>query len=123
VAHFNLALLLAYLHFPLSNGYLIVEVLDYSVLPCFELETLALIYALRRFRIYLQGKHVKLVSDCIALKLTLNKAVFNPKISRWALETENYDLEICHRAGKKRQHVDALSRYSNILIVGTNRFE
>jgi len=27
-------LLLAYLHFPLSNGYLIVEVLDYSVLPC-----------------------------------------------------------------------------------------
>jgi len=35
VAHFNLALLLAYLHFPLSNGYLIVEVLDYSVLPCF----------------------------------------------------------------------------------------
>jgi len=37
VAHFNLALLLAYLHFPLSNGYLIVEVLDYSVLPCFFL--------------------------------------------------------------------------------------
>jgi len=35
VAHFNFALLLAYLHFPLSNGYLIVEVLDYSVLPCF----------------------------------------------------------------------------------------
>jgi len=30
VAHFNLALLLAY-----RNGYLIVEVLDYSVLPCF----------------------------------------------------------------------------------------
>jgi len=30
-------LLLAYLHFPLSNGYLIVEVLDYSVLPCFIL--------------------------------------------------------------------------------------
>jgi len=31
-------LLLAYLHFPLSNGYLIVEVLDYSVLPCFILD-------------------------------------------------------------------------------------
>jgi len=39
VAHFNLALLLAYLHFPLSNGYLIVEVLDYSVLPCFILKS------------------------------------------------------------------------------------
>jgi len=34
-------LLLAYLHFPLvklSDGYLIVKVLDYSVLPCFELQ-------------------------------------------------------------------------------------
>jgi len=37
VAHFNLALLLAYLLFSLSNGYLIVEVLDYSVLPCLVL--------------------------------------------------------------------------------------
>jgi len=39
-ARLNLALLITYLHFPLvplvSNGYLIVEVLDYSVLPCFS---------------------------------------------------------------------------------------
>jgi len=55
---------------------------------------------------------VRLVTDCIALKLKLNKAELNPKISRWALEMENYDLEICHRAGNKMQHVDALSRYN-----------
>jgi len=40
--HFNLALLLAYLHFHLSNVYLIVEVLDYSVLPCLSLINLLL---------------------------------------------------------------------------------
>jgi len=66
---------------------------------------------------------VRLVTDCIPLKLTLNKAELNPKMPRWALEMENYDLEIYHRAGNKIQHVDALSRYNNILIVETNSFE
>lgn len=36
----------------------------------FELETLAIIYALQRFRIYLQGIHVKIVTDCSALTMT-----------------------------------------------------
>jgi len=43
-------LLLAYLHFPLSNGYLIVEVLDYSVLPCFIFYfTISLLFLPTRF--------------------------------------------------------------------------
>jgi len=58
---------------------------------------------------------VRLATDCIALKLTLNKAELNPKISRCALEMENYDLEISHRAGK--------GRYNNILIVETKSYE
>ena len=48
----------------------------------FELETLAIIYALRRFRIYLQGIPFKIVTDCNALKLTLDKKYINPRISR-----------------------------------------
>jgi len=45
-------LLLAYLHFPLSNGYLIVEVLDYSVLPCF-------VFINVRFPTQMEGVHKK----------------------------------------------------------------
>lgn len=39
----------------------------------FELETLSIIYALKRFRVYLQGLKFKIVTDCNSLALTLNK--------------------------------------------------
>lgn len=34
----------------------------------------------------------------------------NSRIARWALELENYNYVIAHRAGTKMSHVDALSR-------------
>ncbi|XP_044312889.1 E3 SUMO-protein ligase ZBED1-like [Drosophila rhopaloa] len=37
----------------------------------FELETIAFIYALRRFRIYLYGQRFKIITDCNSLTLTL----------------------------------------------------
>ncbi|GBP03280.1 hypothetical protein EVAR_101296_1 [Eumeta japonica] len=39
----------------------------------FELETLAILTALKRFRVYLQGMQFKIVTDCNLLALTLNK--------------------------------------------------
>jgi len=89
----------------------------------FELETLAIIYALRRFRIYLHGKHFKIITDCNSLALTLNKKEINPRIARWALELENFDFELEYRPGTKMQHVDALSRISNILVLQENTLE
>lgn len=47
----------------------------------YELETLAIIYALKRFRIYLQGIQFKIIMDCNALILTLNKKDLNPRIA------------------------------------------
>lgn len=79
-------------------------------LHSFELETLAIVYSLKRFRNYLVGLHFKIVTDCSALQQTLNKKDLNPKISRWALFIEQFDYEIVHRVGDKMQHVDALSR-------------
>lgn len=83
----------------------------------FELETLAIIYALRRFRVYLEGISFKIVTDCNSLTLTLNKKTLNPRISRWALELENYNYTIEHRKGTNMGHVDALSRCNQIISV------
>lgn len=76
----------------------------------FELETLAIIYALRKFRVYLMEIPFVIRTDCSSLTLTLNKKETNPRIARWALELENYDYQIEHRSGINMGHVDALSR-------------
>lgn len=89
----------------------------------FELETLAIIYSLHRFRIYLQGIKFKIVTDCNSLTMTLNKKEINPRIARWALELQNYDYVIEHRSGLRMPHVDALSRCTNVLVIEENTFE
>ncbi|XP_071652503.1 uncharacterized protein [Temnothorax longispinosus] len=52
--------------------------------------------------------------------LTLNKKDINPRIARWALELQNFDYEVEHRIGARMQHVDALSRVNNILVIEDN---
>jgi hypothetical protein len=89
----------------------------------FELECLAVIYALKRFHTYLQGINFKIITDCDSFRLTLSKKKkINPRISRWALFLENYNCEIEHRKSSKMTHVDALSRCHNILVLEENAF-
>lgn len=83
----------------------------------FELETLAIIYALRRFRVYLEGIPFKVVTDCNSLTMTLKKRDINPRIARWALELENYNYEVHHRSGVSMGHVDALSRCKIVGVI------
>lgn len=67
----------------------------------FELETLAIIYSLRRFRAYLEGIKFKIMTDYNSLAMTLGKRNINSRIARWALELENYNYTIVHRPGEK----------------------
>lgn len=83
----------------------------------FELETLAIIYSLRRFRVYLEGIPFLIVTDCNSLTQTLSKKSLNPRIARWALELENYQYKITHRMGTSMGHVDALSRNPSVGLV------
>lgn len=87
----------------------------------FELECLAVVYALKRFHVYLAGRRFKVMTD--SFRLTLNKKDVNPRISRWALFLQNYDYEIIHRPGKRMSHVDALSRCHNVLVLEGSTLE
>ncbi|XP_011859227.1 PREDICTED: uncharacterized protein LOC105556736 [Vollenhovia emeryi] len=89
----------------------------------FELECLAVVYAIKRFHIYLAGLKFKIITDCDSFRLTLEKKDINPRISRWALFLQNYDYEIVHRPGKRMSHVDALSRCHSILVLEGSTFE
>lgn len=79
-------------------------------LHSFELETLAVVYAVKRFHVYLSGIEFKILTDCNALAQTLEKKEINPKIGRWALFLDKYHKTIDYRSGHRMQHVDALSR-------------
>ncbi|KAH0822782.1 hypothetical protein GEV33_000009 [Tenebrio molitor] len=94
-----------------------------SKLHSYELELLAIVYAVEKFHVYLHGLRFKVVTDSDAVKMALNKKDINPRISRWALVLENYDYTVEHRAGKRMQHVDALSRCTPVMVIEENTFE
>lgn len=54
-----------------------------AVYHLFELETLAVVRALKNFRVYLLGLKFTLVTDCNSLKLSANKRHLKPRIARW----------------------------------------
>lgn len=82
----------------------------------YELEVLAIVQALKKFRVYLLGKNFKIVTDCNAFAMTLNKKDLCTRIARWALLLQDFDYVIEHRSGSKMNHVDALSRYPIMLV-------
>lgn len=95
-----------------------------SKLHSYELEMLAIVSALERFRTFLQGLPTfKIVTDCNSIKLALNKKEINRRINRWALILQNYNYILEHREGNRMRHVDALSRANSVLILEENTFE
>ncbi|GFY20752.1 hypothetical protein TNCV_1119861 [Trichonephila clavipes] len=63
------------------------------------------------FQRYVSRQHFKIVIDCSAFQKTMQKKELISRIARWALQLEEFDYEIEHRAGSRMKHVDALSRY------------
>lgn len=76
----------------------------------FELELMAIVASLQKFRLYLLGSHFKIVTDCSAVRHALSKKEIIPRIARWVLSTQEFDFTTVHREGMRMQHVDALSR-------------
>jgi len=81
----------------------------------FELETLAIVKAIERFHVYLQGINFTIVTDCNSLVLAMKKININPRIARWSLVLQNYRFELKHRSSDKMVHVDCLSRHIMVI--------
>jgi transposase InsO family protein len=76
----------------------------------YELETLAVYYAIKHFCVYLTGIAFKLVTDCNSLKLTKTKKDLPPRVARWWMYLQAFNFTIEYRKGKYVAHVDYLSR-------------
>lgn len=82
----------------------------------YELEVLAIVEALKKFRHYLIGIKFQIYTDCQAFQQTMSKRDLPPKIARYALFLEEFNYEILHRPGTQMRHVDALSRYPVMVL-------
>ena len=64
-----------------------------------EKELLAVVYAIDKFRSYLVGSKVIVYTDHAALKYLLTKQDSKPRLIRWVLLLQEFDIEIRDRKG------------------------
>ncbi|CAN6576826.1 unnamed protein product [Malus baccata var. baccata] len=75
-----------------------------------EKELLAVVFALDKFRSYLLGTKVIIYTDHAALKYLFTKKEAKPRLIRWMLLLQEFDIEIRDNKGSENVVADHLSR-------------
>ncbi|KAI3758225.1 hypothetical protein L6452_05778 [Arctium lappa] len=75
-----------------------------------EKELSAVVFAFEKFRSYLMGAKVIVHTDHAAMKYLISKRDAKPRLIRWVLLLQEFDLEIVDRKGVDNQVADHLSR-------------
>ncbi|KAK8985045.1 hypothetical protein V6N11_082662 [Hibiscus sabdariffa] len=85
-----------------------------------EKELLAVIFAFDKFRSYLIRTKVMVHTDHSAIKYLLARKDAKPRLIRWILLLQEFDVEIIDRKGTENQVADHLSRLENKQITHKN---
>ena len=80
---------------------------NYSVT---ERECLAVVWAVEKFRAYIEGYHFRVVTDHSSLRWIRTMPSPTGRLARWALKLQGYDFVVEHRKGALNYVPDALSR-------------
>lgn len=82
-----------------------------------EQELLAIIHAIKTWRVYLFGRKFTVVSDHHCLQYLLDQPILSPRQARWLDFLAEYEFDIVHKAGESpiMKVPDALSRRPDLL--------
>jgi hypothetical protein len=75
-----------------------------------EKELLAMVFAIEKFRSYLVGAKIIVYIDHASLKYLLTKKDAKPRLIRWILLLQEFDMEIRDKNGVENSVADHLSR-------------
>ena len=79
-------------------------------------EMLAMVFVCEKFRPYKLGSHVIIHTDHAAIKYLMAKKEAKPRLIRWVLLLQEFDLEIKDKRGCDNVIIDHLSRVEKTIV-------
>src|SRR4051794_34854393 len=80
-----------------------------------EKEFLVVVFSCDKFRSYIEDSKVTIHTDHAAIKYLMEKKDAKPRLIRWVLLLQEFDLHIVDRKGAENPVADNLSRLENVL--------